>query len=285
MTADHRPLAIVGAGVLGTGLATLAIGRGVDVVLVDSDRRAVDTAGSRVSALLRLARLTGALPTGTPDGALTATDRLADVAVARAVVESVPEHLPVKAAVLAEVARMAAPDALLGSTTSGIPVDDLADRTGRPADLVGLHFMNPPTHIRAVEVVRGPRTAEATMRAATSLLDALGCTAVVVGDGPGFVVNRVLQRMINEASRIVQEGLATPEVVDTAFTDCLGHRTGPLATADLIGLDNVVDSLTVLHERLGGFGYQPSDLLLAKVRAGDLGRKSGRGFFTYPGPA
>jgi methoxymalonate biosynthesis protein len=276
-------LAIVGAGVMGTGLAALAVGHGHDVVLVEADQRALATAAERVAGQVRLARLCGAFPRGTRPGTLAVerrVDALRTVPV-EAVLESVVERPDVKHAVLADVAAAVPAGTLLGSTTSAIPVDELAEATGRPGDVVGMHFMNPPYRIRAVEVVRGARTSEDAVRRTMALLDGLGARAIEVGDGPGFVVNRILQRMINEAARIVEEGRCAPVAVDAALTECLGHRTGPLATADLIGLDNVVDSLRVLHDRTGDDGYRPCAALLRKVAAGDLGRKTGRGFYEY----
>jgi methoxymalonate biosynthesis protein len=169
------------------------------------------------------------------------------------------------------------------SNTSAIPIDELAQHCVRAEDVVGIHFMNPPYLIRTVELIRGPRSGDAAIASAEKLLAVLGQTPVYIDDGPGFVINRVLQRSINEAARIVQDGVATPEAVDAAFTGCLGHRTGPLATADLIGLDNVVDSLHVLLERTGDEGYRPCDLLMTKVESGAFGRKTGRGFFDYQG--
>jgi methoxymalonate biosynthesis protein len=141
--------------------------------------------------------------------------------------------------------------------------------------------MNPPYLIETVEVIRGARTSGATVEAVTSLLTALGRTAIVVGDAPGFVTSRILHPMINDAARVVQAGTATVDAVDALMQGCLGHRTGPLRTADLIGLDNLVDSLRVLHERTGDEGCRPCELLLAKVGQGHLGRKSGRGFYQY----
>jgi methoxymalonate biosynthesis protein len=286
----HR-LAVVGAGTMGTGIAALALGRGLDVVLVDVDDGILAAARSRVSSQLRLARLMGSLPRGAgaggaggADGELRTSTAIADIAGCSAVVESVVERAEVKATVLAEAAAAVEPGTLLVSNTSAIPIDELAGATGSPADLVGVHFMNPPYLIRTVEVIRGPRTGEPAMAAVATLLAALDREPVVVGDGPGFVINRILQRMINEAARIVAEGIATPEAVAAVFTGCLGHRTGPLGTADLIGLDNVVDALTVLHERTGDAGYRPAALLVEKVRAGELGRKSGRGFFEHGSP-
>lgn len=279
----HR-LAILGAGVMGTGIATLAVGRGLPVVLVDVDEVKLAKARAQVLQQLRLAQLMGALPSRGSAFELVTGTKVSDIvrgADPTAVVESVTERPELKAEVLAEVSAVVRPGTLLASNTSAIPIDEMADWTSRPEDLVGIHFMNPPWLIRTVEVIRGPRSGDAAMRAVTSLLAVLERDGVVVGDGPGFVVNRILQRMINEAARIVDEGRATPEAVDAVFTGCLGHSTGPLATADLIGLDNVVDSLNVLHARTGDEGYRPSDLLMSKVRAGDFGRKTGRGFFEH----
>lgn len=276
-------LAVVGAGVMGTGIATLAVGRGVPVVLIDVDRDRLDLARGAAARQVRLARLMKSFPPVEPAGHLGTTTDLAEVAGAAAVIESVTERAQTKAKVLAEVSAAVAPGTLLVSNTSAIPIDELAGSTAHPADLVGMHFMNPPYLIRTVEVVRGPRSSAEAVSAAAGLLAALDREGIVVGDGPGFVVNRILQRTINEAARVVEEGLATPQAVDALFVGCLGHRTGPLATADLIGLDNVADSLRVLYERTGDEGYLPADLLLATVRRGDLGRKTGRGFFDHGG--
>jgi methoxymalonate biosynthesis protein len=266
---------------MGTGIAALATGCGLPVTLVDVDPERVGSAPARVARQLRLARLMGGLGPDGPTGELTTGATAADLFGSTVVVEAVTEDAGRKAAALAGASAAVAPGTLLVSNTSAIPIDELAQAVLRPEDLVGVHFMNPPYLIRTVEVIRGPRSGDAAMAAATALLSTLGREAVVVGDGPGFVVNRILQWMINEAARVVAEGRASPEAVDAVLTGCLGHRTGPLATADLIGLDNVVDSLRVLHERTGDDGYRPCELLLSKVNAGELGRKSGRGFFEY----
>ncbi|GHJ43201.1 3-hydroxybutyryl-CoA dehydrogenase [Catellatospora sp. TT07R-123] len=279
----HR-LAVLGAGVMGTGIAALAVGSGLAVTLIDLSEQILDRARAQVTRQLRLARLIGAVPAGRRPGELTTTTDLSRVAEATAVVESVTERADVKASVLAAVSTMVGPGTVLISNTSAIPIDELARAIARPGDLLGVHFMNPAYHIATVEVVRGPRTSDAALAAGLSVVAALGREPIVVLDGPGFVINRVLQRMINESARIVAAGISSAEAVDALFTGCLGHRSGPLATADLIGLDSVVDTLTVLLERTGDAGYAPCDLLLAKVRQGELGRKSGRGFFDYPDP-
>lgn len=275
-------LAVIGAGVMGTGIAALAVASGIPVVLVDLDEPTLERARTQVARQLRLARLMGTLPAPTgPDGELATTTDLGGIAAATAVVEAVTEHPERKRHVLAAACDAVDAGTVLMSNTSAIPIDELADAVCRPEELLGVHFMNPAYAISTVEVIRGPRTADAAMAAGTALLAALGRRPVIVGDSPGFVVNRVLHRMINEAARLVEAGIATPEDVDVLFTACLGHRMGPLATADLIGIDNVVDSLAVLLDRTGDGGYRPCDRLRAMVRAGELGRKSGRGFFDY----
>ncbi|MFE5297080.1 3-hydroxyacyl-CoA dehydrogenase family protein [Streptomyces sp. NPDC056632] len=279
---SERKLAVIGAGTMGTGLATLAVGHGLGVVLVDDSAGARDRAAGVVRQNLRMAQMLGKLPDGAPVDELLVVEADPKAAAgADAVVECVVERPGTKAEVLAAVSAAVAPGTPLLTNTSAIPVDELATAAVRPADVLGAHFMNPPYLIEGVEVVRGPRTAPGVLERALDLLTALGRKPVVVGDGPGFVVNRVLQRMINEAAAIVQEGLATPEEVDALFTSCLGHRTGPLATGDLIGLDNVVDTLHVLHERTGDDGYRPCRLLLEKVEQGRFGRKTGSGFHAY----
>jgi methoxymalonate biosynthesis protein len=281
MNMNHR-IGVLGAGVMGAAIATLAIGHGVPVVLVDVDEDTLAKARKEVRQQLKLARLMGKLPR-TGEAELVTTTDYADLADVTSVIEAVTEKPELKAKVLAEISGVVRPGTVIVSNTSAIPVDEMADSVARPEDLCAIHFMNPPYLIRAVEVIQGPRTSDETMRRVTELLTALDRDGVVVGDGPGFVINRILQRSINEAARIVEEGRATPEAVDAAFEGCLGHRTGPLATADLIGLDNVVDSLRVLHDRTGDRGYEPCDLLVAKVAAGDFGRKTGRGFYEHGG--
>ena len=268
---------------MGTGIATLAVGHGVPVTLIDVDEAILATARTTVAHQLRLARLMGSLPREGAEGELVTAVQPAAVAAATIVVEAVTEKTQLKFDVLSEVSSLVTPGVPLLSNTSAIPIDELAGAAARPQDVLGVHFMNPPYLIKTLEVIRGPRTTQEALTKTLALLDALDRTAVVVGDGPGFVINRVLQRMINEAARIVQEGIATPEDVDALFTGCLGHRTGPLATADLIGLDNVADSLRVLLDRTGDEGYRPCDLLLDKVKAGEWGAKSGRGFFEHGG--
>ncbi|WBB80355.1 3-hydroxyacyl-CoA dehydrogenase family protein [Micromonospora sp. WMMD882] len=274
-------ITVVGAGVMGVGITALAISRGLPVLLVDVDGARLADARVRIDGELRIAQLLGKLPEGTVTGPLETATTPAGAADATIVVEATTEDLAVKAKVLAEISTILRPGTPLVSNTSSIPIDELAGFARRPADVVGTHFMNPPYLIRTVEVIRGARTGEDTMLALGRSLAALGQEPIVVRDAPGFVTSRVLHPMINDAARIVQEGTAGVEDVDKLMENCLGHRTGPLRTADLIGIDNLVDSLRVLHERTGDAGCRPCDLLLEKVRLGHHGRKSGRGFYEY----
>ena len=277
---EHR-LAVVGAGVMGTNIATLAIGHGIPVVLMDVGDPVLARARRIITQKLRHAQLMGALPPGHPPGALTTSTSLDDAADATTVIEAVTELPETKAKVLAAVSAVVRPGTTLISNTSCIPIDEMADWVVRSDELVGVHFMNPSYLIKMVEVSRGPRTGEATMEAVTGLLAALGREALVIRDSPGFVINRLLHPLINTAAMLVEEGVASAEAVDGLLEGCLGHSTGPLHTADLIGLDNLVDSLNVLYERRADESCRPCELLLAKVREGDLGRKTGRGFFDY----
>ncbi|MCX4743063.1 MULTISPECIES: 3-hydroxyacyl-CoA dehydrogenase family protein [Streptomyces] len=276
-----RQVAIVGAGVMGSGIAALVLGHGIPVVLVDVDNTTLSAARVRIEQQLRHAQLMGALPPGTAPGELTTSVSLADAADATAVIEAIVELPAEKAKVLAEVSAAVRPGTPVISNTSGIPIAELARSADRPEELLGTHFMNPSYLIRMVEVSRGPQTGDAAVAAVVELLSALNRKAVIVRDAPGFVTSRLLHPMINAAARIVGEGTATVEAVDELMEGCLGHPTGPLRTADLIGLDNLADSLQVLHERTGDPSCKPADLLLEKVRQGALGRKSGRGFYVY----
>jgi methoxymalonate biosynthesis protein len=277
--AGHR-LAIVGAGVMGTNITTLAVGHGVPVTLVDVSDEVLARARKTINQKLRHAQLMGTLP-DRPRGELTTGTSLDDVAEATTVIEAVTELPGTKAEVLAKVSALVRPGTTLISNTSCIPISEMAECVTRPGELVGVHFMNPSYLIEMVEVIRGPQTSDETMAAVTALLTALGRKALVVLDAPGFVINRLLHPLINNAAMLVEQGVASAEVVDGLLEGCLGHSTGPLRTADLIGLDNLADSLDVLYQRTADENCRPAELLLAKVRAGDLGRKTGRGFYDY----
>ncbi|MFD8460373.1 3-hydroxyacyl-CoA dehydrogenase family protein [Streptomyces antimycoticus] len=274
-------IAVVGAGVMGRNITALALGRGVDVVLVDVSGDVLESARAEIAQLLRHGQFMGAFPASQATGTLTTTLSSGDVADAEVVIEAITEDAALKARVMAELSGTVPAGVPLITNTSGIPIAELAKSVQRPAELAGVHFMNPSYLIEMVEVVRGPQTGEDAMAAILSLLERLGRKTVVVRDAPGFVTSRLLHPMINEAARIVAEGTASVEDVDQLMHGCLGHPTGPLRTADLIGLDNLADALRLLAERTGNSTFEPCELLMEKVRAGDLGRKTGRGFYNY----
>lgn len=278
---DDQVIAVVGAGVMGTGISTLVVGHGLPVVLVDTDESALERARVASAGGLRHAQLMGALSAERAPAKLSTTHSLSDVAGAVAIIEAITELPQKKAEVLAGISALVPSGTPIISNTSSIPIDEMAAWVQRPGDLIGTHFMNPAYLISMVEVIRGPRTAEETVESVLSLLTRLGRRAVVVRDAPGFVTSRLLHPMINDAARVVSEGTATAEEVDTLMQGCLGHPTGPLRTADLIGIDNLVDSLEALYARTGDDRCRPSELLLEKVRRGELGRKSGSGFYVY----
>jgi methoxymalonate biosynthesis protein len=278
---QSRGLAIIGAGVLGAGVAAVAVGHGVPVVLVDVDQDALDRARIAVRTQLRHGRALGVLPSGRPTGRLVTTLSMPDVAGASAVVEAVTERAVVKTKALAAVCRVVGRGTPLISCTSGIPVDEIADWSGRPEDVVGAHFMNPPYLIRKVELAHGPRTADETVAAVTGLLASLGREAVPVRDSSGSVAARILYPMINAAARIAAEEKTGTEEVDALMGECFRQPGGPLRTADLIGIDSLVYTLEAIYARTGDERYQPCDALLEKLHAGELGRKSGRGFYGY----
>lgn len=278
---DVDQLTILGAGVMGTGIAAMVLGFGVPVVLVDLDEATLTSARARVDRQVRHAQLVGAFPPDRVPGELVTSLDLASVSTSTAVIEAIVEDQKLKAALLAEVSGLVPAGTPLISNTSGIPIDDLAAAVSRPEELIGTHFMNPAYLIPMVETIVGPRTAPGIVSAVTGLLTRLGRRVVTVRDSPGFVTSRLLHPQINDAARLVAAGTASVSDVDTLLEGCLGHPTGPLRTADLIGIDNLVDALRVLAERTGNSHYEPCALLLEKVRAGELGRKSGRGFYEY----
>ncbi|MGV4891336.1 3-hydroxyacyl-CoA dehydrogenase family protein [Streptomyces viridosporus] len=276
-----EPITVLGAGVMGVGITTLLAAHGLPVRLVDTAPEKLTQAPGRIRQELRMAQLMGALPPGREQGEVTPHSDVAAVRGARLVIEAITEDTDLKKAVLSEVSALISPGTPMISNTSSIPIDELADAVRRPADLIGTHFMNPPALIGTTEVIRGARTSEATLDAVRGLLHEVGRRPVVVRDAPGFVTSRLLHPMINDAARVVQEGTASAEDVDALMQGCLGHPTGPLRTADLIGIDNLVDSLWVLLKRTGDEGCRPCDLLLQKVADGHHGRKTGHGFYTY----
>jgi 3-hydroxybutyryl-CoA dehydrogenase len=284
---EIRRVLVVGAGQMGQGIAHVAALAGYDVTLADVDAARADLGKS--SVLERLAQLVakGKL---TAEAAELAGARLeaGDVALAAlaadVVIEAVAERLEVKLALFEALDHLCPPRALLLSNTSAISITRLAAATRRPAKVAGMHFMNPVPVMRLVEVVRAVQTSDATLTLVRQLAEHLGKTVVVSSDRPGFIVNRVLIPLLNEACFALEGGVASAEDIDQAVQLGLNHPLGPLHLADLIGLDTVLAISEVLHRDLGEDKYRPSVTLRNLVSAGYLGRKTGRGFFSYGEP-
>lgn len=278
-------IAVLGAGVMGAGVAQDLARAGRNVVLVDTEETALERARSEIPRQLRLQRLFGGGDDAeSPDAVLrriTFTTELERCRDAELAIENVPEDWDVKRALYERLDGLAAPACIFASNTSAIPIARIAAVTGRPDRVIGTHFMNPVPMSTTVEVVRGPQTSDDTLARTSALLDELGKQAIVVGDGAGFVTNRVLMLMINEAVRLLEEKRAEARDIDRIFKACAGHKMGPLETADLIGLDTVRATLEVLRESTGDARYAPCSLLASMVDAGLHGRKSGQGFFGY----
>ena len=277
-------VAVLGAGTMGNGIAQVFAQGGHPVVLRDLDQKALDRALSTVDKSLGKLVEKGKLSADDRSaslGRIKATTSLEDVATADLVVEAVVENLGIKQQVFAELDRLTAPSAILASNTSSISITKLGAATRRPDKVIGMHFMNPVPLMTLVEVIRGQATSDETMTTVMDLSKALGKTPVEANDFPGFVANRVLMPMINEAIFALYEGVARPEAIDQVMKLGMNHPMGPLTLADFIGLDVCLAIMEVLHDGLGDPKYRPCPLLRRMVDAGWLGRKSGRGFYTY----
>ena len=277
-------IGVVGAGQMGNGIAHVAALSGYQVVLSDVSEQLVEKGLATVGKNLDRQVAKGVIDVAAKEAALariTSTTRLAEHAGCDLVVEAIVENLDAKLAVFKELNAVVGPEAILASNTSSISITRLAAATSRPDRVIGMHFMNPVPMMQLVEVIRGIATSDATFQAVHEVARRMSKTPVEVNDFPGFVANRVLMPMINEAIFAVYEGVATAEAVDTVMKLGMNHPMGPLTLADFIGLDTCLAILKVLHEGLGDPKYRPCPLLVKMVDAGWLGRKSGRGFYSY----
>ena len=279
-----RKVAVVGAGTMGNGIAQTFASSGAAVTLVDIDAKALEKGLATIEASLarfvKKEKLT-AEQSGEIRGRITGATKLSDAAGAELVVEAVVERADVKAAVFRELDGVCGPDAILSSNTSSISITQIAAATKRADKVIGMHFMNPVPLMALVEVIRGQETSDATTARVVECSKALGKVPVEASDYPGFVSNRVLMPMINEAVYCLMEGVSSKEGIDTVMKLGMNHPMGPLALADLIGLDVCLDILEVLHSGLGDPKYRPCPLLRRMVAAGRLGRKVKRGFYDY----
>jgi 3-hydroxybutyryl-CoA dehydrogenase len=277
-------IGVIGAGTMGNGIAQVAAQAGFEVVLVDVAPAALDKGMATIAKSLGRFVSKGTLSeadAATIQARIRPSSELAATAGCGLVIEAVVERLDVKASVLAELDRLCRPDAVLATNTSSISITKLAARTSRPAQVIGMHFMNPVPVMKLVEVIRGLQTSQQTWELVETMSKRMGKTPVEVHDAPGFVSNRVLLPMINEAIFCLHEGIGTAEAIDEVMKLGMNHPMGPLALADLIGLDVCLDILEVLHDGFKDPKYRPCPLLVKMVDAGWLGRKSGRGFYDY----
>jgi len=286
MTLDAiRTVAVLGAGTMGNGIAHVFARGGYNVILRDVEARFLDNAIDTIAKNLDREVKKGKIPEGDKSrvlGRVHTTTDMSEIGRADFAVEAVPERLDLKLSVLREADKLLGPEVILASNTSSISITTLAAATSRPGRFVGMHFMNPVPVMVLIEVIRALQTSDETFHTTMALCERLEKKPVAVNDAPGFVSNRILMPMINEAAFAVMEGVATAESVDAVMKLGMNHPMGPLELADFIGLDVCVDILDVLYSGFGDSKYRASPLLRKMVAAGWLGRKSGRGFYTYP---
>ena len=277
-------VAVVGAGQMGNGIAHVFAQSGFPVTMIDVSQDALDKGRSTIAKNIERQVKKGTIPADDQVQIMSRIDLNTDLEAAgeaSLVVEAASEDSGLKYRIFTDLDRIAKPGAVLATNTSSISITEIARRTSRPDKVVGMHFMNPVPVMKLVEIIRGLATSDETTRYVVDLSKQLGKTPVEVNDFPGFVSNRVLMPMINEAVYCLMEGVGEPEAIDQVMTLGMNHPMGPLALADLIGLDTCVAILEVLRDGLGNPKYAPCPLLKKYVAAGWLGRKSGRGFYTY----
>jgi 3-hydroxybutyryl-CoA dehydrogenase len=281
---DPVTVGVVGAGVIGAGVAQALAEAGHRVVVLDLSREILDRCRDTIAQAVRMQRLfrkSARTEELDPLARIVFTTDQKQLVEARFVIENVTEKWEIKRSLYQKLDSICAAETIFGSNTSAIPITRIASATGRPDRIIGMHFMNPVPLKPMVEVIRGYHTSDETLESAKALLKTMGKDCVVVRDSPGFVSNRVLMLSINEAICLVQESVAPAADVDRIFTSCFGHKMGPLATADLIGLDTILNSIEVLFDCFKDPKYRPCPLLSQMVDAGLLGCKSGHGFYSY----
>ena len=277
-------IAVIGAGQMGNGITQVAASAGYEVLMVDIKQEFVDrgmaTIQKSLSKLVAKERMSQ-LDADETIARITTTTNRNDCADVDLVVEAVPEILDLKTSIFSELDEICKPDCILASNTSSISISTIANSTSRPDKVIGMHFMNPVPIMKLVEIINGDQTSEATNSAVVEAAEKMGKTALSCNDSPGFVSNRILCPMLNEAILTLQEGVAEPAAIDGIMKLGMNHPIGPLALSDLIGLDTVLHIMNVLHEGLNDDKYAPADLLKTMVSEGKLGRKSGEGFYKY----
>lgn len=281
---EIKKIGVIGAGIMGHGIALVSAQTGYDVVMRDLKQEYLDNGMNGIDKFLSKGVEKGKITSEEKEkilGRITGTTDAKDLADCDLVIEAVVEDLGVKEKVFKELDEVCGPDTILASNTSTIPITQMASFTKRPEKFIGMHFMNPVPLMKLVEVIRGLRTSDETTEVIVKLSEEMGKIPVEVNDSPGFVSNRVLIPMINEAVYCLQNGVAEAENIDQVMKLGMNHPMGPLALGDLIGLDTVLHIMEVLYEEFNDSKYRPCPLLKTMVRAGYLGRKTGRGFFDY----
>ncbi|MBW7934846.1 MAG: 3-hydroxybutyryl-CoA dehydrogenase [Gemmatimonadaceae bacterium] len=277
-------IAVIGAGQMGNGIAHVCAVAGHDVTMIDINQGALDKAKATIEKNLDRQVKKGALDEGAKAAALARialSTTMDPVANAAFVIEAATENVELKHKIFAEMDRLAPAGAILATNTSSISITEIAGRVKRPEAVIGMHFMNPVPVMQLVEVIRGLATSDDTTARTVALAAGVGKTPVEVNDYPGFVANRILMPMINEAVYCVMEGVGTPEAIDQVMKLGMNHPMGPLTLADFIGLDTCLAILEVMHKGLGDPKYRPCPLLRKYVAQGWMGKKSGRGFYNY----
>jgi 3-hydroxybutyryl-CoA dehydrogenase len=274
-------ICVVGAGQMGSGIAQVAAVAGYDVTLVDVEPRQLERARSAIEASLAKLVEKGTVAAGDADAALGRIATAGEPVPADIAIEAATEDVDLKLRIFADLDRAAGDGAVLASNTSSIPITRLAAATSRPERVVGMHFMNPVPLMPLVELIRGLETSDEAASAVRAAAERMGKTVAESSDYPGFIANRILLPMINEAVYCLMEGVGDRESIDTVMRLGMSHPMGPLQLADLIGLDTCLAIMEVLHDGLGDSKYRPCPLLRSYVEAGRLGRKSGRGFYDY----